>query len=85
MSFIGILFIAFLGWKLVRVRKESGENKPLIDLQEYLIEMIVSSESPWIGERFHALNRDFGNDIVLMGIVSERRHCKKTSCYGNIR
>ena len=76
-SFIGILFIAFLGWKLVRVRKESGENKPLIDLQEYLIEMTVSSESPWIGERFHALNRDFGNDIVLMGIVSKEGTVRK--------
>lgn len=76
-SFIGIIFIAFLGWRLVRVRKKTGENKPLIDLQEYLIEMIVSPDSPWIGKRFHALNRDFGSDIILMGMVSEEGTVRK--------
>jgi len=34
-SFFGILFIALLGWRFVKLRKEGSQQRPLVDIQDY--------------------------------------------------
>ncbi|MBE20426.1 MAG: citrate transporter [Gammaproteobacteria bacterium] len=76
-SFIGILFIAFLGWRLVKLREEGSEQRPLVDIQEYLIEMTIGEESNLVGKRIHELTSELGPDNVLMGVVSDKGTIRK--------
>ena len=76
-SFLGILFIAFLGWRLVKLREEGSVNRPLVDIQDYLVEMTVEEESELVGKRIHELTRKLGSDNVLMGVVSKKGTIRK--------
>ena len=76
-SFIGILFIAFIGWRLVKLRENSGGARPLVDLQEYLIEMTINEESDLVGKRVHEFRRRLGADTVLVGAVNEKGKKRK--------
>ena len=50
-SLLGILFIAILGWRFVKLREEGSEKIPLVDIQDYLIEMTIPEESILVGKR----------------------------------
>ena len=76
-SILGILFIAFLGWRFVKLREEGSEQIPLVDIQDYLIEMTISEDSILVGKRIHELTSELGTDNVLMGVVSEKGTIRK--------
>ena len=76
-SFIGILFMAFIGRRLVKIRENSGGARPLVDLQEYLIEMTINEESDLVGKRVHEFRRKLGADTVLVGAVNEKGKKRK--------
>ena len=76
-SFIGILFIGFIGWKLVKLREEGSAQKPLVDIQDYLVEMTIGEESELVGKRVHELTGQLGSDNVLMGVVSDKGTIRK--------
>jgi di/tricarboxylate transporter len=76
-SILGILFIAFLGWRFVKLREEGSEQIPLVDIQDYLIEMTISEDSILVGKRVHELTSELGTDNVLMGVVSEKGSIRK--------
>ena len=71
-SILGILFIAFVGWRFVKLREEGSEKIPLVDIQDYLVEMTVSEDSILVGKRVHELTSELGTDNVLIGVVSEK-------------
>jgi len=71
-SLLGILFIAIVGWRLVKLREEGSEKIPLVDIQDYLVEMTISEDSTLVGKRIHELTSELGTDNVLMGVVSEK-------------
>ena len=71
-SILGILFIAFVGWRFVKLREEGSEKIPLVDIQDYLVEMTISEDSTLVGKRIHELTSELGTDNVLMGVVSEK-------------
>ena len=50
-SVLGILFIAFIGWRFVKLREEGSEKIPLVDIQDYLVEMTISEDSTLVGKR----------------------------------
>ena len=76
-SFFGILFIALLGWRFVKLRKEGSQQRPLVDIQDYLVEMTVEEDSELIGKRIHEFTRKLGSVNVLMGVVSEKGTIRK--------
>ena len=76
-SFLGILFIALVGWRFVKLREEGSEKIPLLDIQDYLVEMTVSEDSTLVGKRVHELTSQIGTDNVLMGVVSEKGTIRK--------
>ena len=71
-SVIGILFIAFVGWRFVKLREEGSEKTPLVDIQDYLVEMTISEDSALVGKRIHELTSELGTDNVLIGVVTEK-------------
>ena len=76
-SFLGILFISFVGWRFVKLREEGSEKIPLVDIQDYLIEMTIPEESILVGKRVHELTSEIGTDNVLMGVVSDKGTVRK--------
>tara|TARA_B100000945_G_scaffold224878_1_gene181820 strand:- start:2736 stop:4505 length:1770 start_codon:yes stop_codon:yes gene_type:complete len=76
-SFLGILFIAIVGWRFVKLREEGSEQIPLVDIQDYLIEMTIPEESILVGKRVHELTGEIGTDNVLMGVVSDKGAVRK--------
>ena len=76
-SFLGILFIAFIGWRFVKLREGGSAQTPLVDIQDYLIEMTISEESILVGKRVHELTSEIGTDNVLLGVVSEKGTIRK--------
>ena len=76
-SFLGILFITLVGWRFVKLREEGSEQRPLLDIQDYLVEMTIEEGSDLVGKRIHWLTGKLGSDNVLMGVVSEKGTIRK--------
>lgn len=76
-TFLGILFITVVGWRLVNQREPNGLQRPLVDIQEYLVEMTINEDSPLVGQRIHKLTASLGSDTVLMGVVSDKGRIRK--------
>tara|TARA_Y100001970_G_scaffold6943_2_gene7964 strand:- start:19795 stop:21570 length:1776 start_codon:yes stop_codon:yes gene_type:complete len=76
-SLVGILFIFFFSTYLVRLREGEGKAKPLVDIQDYLIEMTINEESPLVGKRIHELSSNLGPDNVFLGVVSDKGVIRK--------
>ena len=76
-SLLGIVFIALIGWRLVKLREEAGAQRPLLDIQDYLVEMTIDEQSELVGKRVHELTSALGTDNVLMGVVSDKGTIRK--------
>ena len=64
-------------WRFVKLREEGSEQIPLVDIQDYLIEMTIPEESILVGKRVHELTGEIGTDNVLMGVVSDKGAVRK--------
>ena len=80
-SFLGILFIAFIGWRLIKLRPISSENNPLIELEDYLVEMVITKNSKLIDKRALDFRQELDTDTALMGQIDENG--KKIEIHGN--
>ncbi len=72
-----ILFIAFIGNRLIFLRKEIPSNENLIDLKGYLFEVLVNENSSSIGMTLYAFKKRAGEDTEILGIVSESGAVRK--------
>ena len=78
-SLLGVVFIAFLGYRLVKVRQEAGDEIKLIDLKNYLFEVRVKKDSKAIGKRLSEIKKIAGPETEVMGIVNESGAVSKVS------
>ena len=79
------MFIAFVGNKLIFLRKEIPSNEHLIDLKGYLFEVQVNNDSSSIGMTLYAFKQRAGEDTEILGIVSESGSIKKVQNNMRIR
>ena len=75
-TLLGILFIAFIGKKLIFLREKTSD-KPLINLKGYLFEVVVNEGSAAIGLTLYKFKKQAGEDIEILGIVSDTGSIKK--------
>jgi di/tricarboxylate transporter len=78
-SLLGVVFIAFLGYRLVKVRQEAGDEIKLIDLKNYLFEVRVKKDSKAIGKRLSEIKKVAGPETEVLGIVNEAGAVSKVS------
>ena len=78
-SLLGVIFIAFLGYRLVKVRQEAGDEIKLIDLKNYLFEVRVKKDSKAIGKRLSEIKKIAGPEAEVLGIVNESGAVSKVS------
>ena len=62
---------------MVKQREPNGLQRPLVDIQEYLVEMTINEDSKLVGQRIHTLTANLGSDTVLMGVVSDKGRIRK--------
>ena len=80
-SILGILFIALIGWRLIKQRPIYSENNPLIELEDYLVEMVITENSKLIEKRALDFRQELDTDTALMGQIDENG--KKIEIHGN--
>ncbi len=78
-SLLGVVFIAFLGYRLGKVRQEAGDEIKLIDLKNYLFEVRVKKDSKAIGKRLSEIKKVAGPETEVLGIVNESGAVSKVS------
>ena len=78
-SLLGVVFIAFLGYRLVKVRQEAGDEIKLIDPKNYLFEVRVKKDSKAIGKRLSEIKKVAGPETEVLGIVNESGAVSKVS------
>ena len=76
-TIICIVFIAFVGNKLIFLRKEVPTSEHLINLKGYLFEVMVNEGSSSIGMTLYAFKTQAGEDTEILGIVSESGSVRK--------
>ena len=79
--FFGILFIVFLGTKLITKRKEKESHSPLIELEDYLVEMTIEENSSLIDKRVNEFRSELDVDTSLMGYINDKE--TKSELHGN--
>ena len=67
----GLVFIALLGFILVKNRSGENDSSSLVDINEYLVELVINKDSELIGKRTQEFRKELGSDIVLIGSVNE--------------
>ena len=82
-SVIGIVFIMLIGWRLIPIRPINSVNNPLINLDDYLVEMKVNANSPLIDKRAYDLRSMLDDDTSLIGKINEEN--KKSEIHGNYK
>ena len=80
-SVIGIIFIMLIGWRLIPIRPINSVRNPLINLDDYLVEMKVDENSPLIDKRAYDLRSLLDDDTSLIGQIDEDD--KKSEIHGN--
>ena len=70
-SFLSIIFIGLISHKLVAKRKLAKTNN-LIDLDNFLFELIVPEGSNAIGLTFSSFVKKAGNETEILGLVNEK-------------
>ena len=70
-SILGVLFIALIGFRFVKVRDNANDQTRLIDLKNYLFEVTVKDDSKAIGMRLSEIKKMSGPETEVLGVVNE--------------
>ena len=83
-SFLSIIFIGLISSKLVAKRKLAKTNN-LIDLDNFLFELVVPEGSNAIGQTFSNFIKKAGNETEILGLVNEKGAVSKVRNNSKIR
>ena len=83
-SFLSIIFIGLISSKLVAKRKLAKTNN-LIDLDNFLFELVVPEGSKAIGLTFSNFIKKAGNETEILGLVNEKGAVSKVRNNSKIR
>ena len=83
-SFLSIIFIGLISSKLVAKRKLAKTNN-LIDLDNFLFELVVPEGSKAIGLTFSSFIKKAGNETEILGLVNENGAVSKVGNNSKIR
>ena len=69
----GLLFVAFIGWRLIPQGDDASEaGDPMADMAQYIAELTVPEDSKHIGKRVRDLTEVADkNDVAILGLVRD--------------
>ncbi len=71
-TILGLLFITFIGVKLIQLRDQKNTGSSLIDLKGYLFEVRVNENSELIGRTLSGFKKIAGEDFEIIGVVNDK-------------
>lgn len=72
-ALVGLLFISFIGWRLIPDRGKSASAETLFEIHEYTSELRIKENSPLVGKLMGSVDVLNGSDIVTVGFVSDKK------------
>jgi di/tricarboxylate transporter len=73
-AIIGLLYICLIGWRFIpQRRKASKTSEDLYQMQDYISELSIPSDSPIIGMKRIELERFIDADIAIIGLIRGKR------------
>ena len=69
----GILFITFIGWRLLPERKGQSSGSDLFEIDNYITEVRVTSDSKIKGDTYGDLYGITENEVQLLGLVRRKK------------
>ena len=67
-AFVGILFLATVGWRMLPARRGSVSIQRLMQMEHYFSEVFVPPESPFAGRPLRDM-QELGLDVNVVGLV----------------
>jgi di/tricarboxylate transporter len=83
LTIFGIIFISFLGWRLIALRPVNSLDNPLIKIDDYLTEMTIKPNSPLIDIRAQDFRSKLDTDTAVIGQIDSTE--KKVELHGNFK
>ena len=83
LTFFGIIFISFLGWRLITLRPINSLENPLIKIDDYLTEMTIKPNSSLIDMRAQDFRSKLDADTAVIGQIDSTE--KKVELHGNFK
>lgn len=83
----GVLFITFLGWRLIpRARREGGPVPRIIEIDDYVTELRVPETSPLIGRGPRQIQAIFDEQrVALLGLIRDHQKVQLATWRGRVR
>ena len=60
-----------IGWRLIQIRPINTDNNNLIELNDYLVEMVIENKSKIIDKTAAEFRKELNTDTSLIGYVNE--------------
>lgn len=71
LSVVGVLFISFLGWRILPKRTSAKGDEDLFDIDEYITEVQITDDSPLLYSEISKINAFTDADFKLIGLVRD--------------
>ena len=86
-AMVGVLFVAFIGWRLIpRARREGGPAPRIIEIDDYLTELRVPPGSSLVGKGPRQLQAIFeAQSAQLLELIRERERVPLTAWRGRVK
>lgn len=65
----GLLFICFVGWRLIPSRRPRASLSDAIDIADYMVEVRAIENSPFVGRLVRDLEESVGEDVAIVGLI----------------
>ncbi len=77
----GVLFIVFIGWRLIPQRKGRLSREELFEIDSYITEVVVPKKSELTGKRLRDLENATDGDVVVVGHTRNNQRFPAPSPY----
>lgn len=79
---VGVIFVALIGWRLLPSREKAvDENEALYHVEDYITEVRLPEESPFVGSRLIDLETLGQGDVVVVALVRRKDRMLAPSGY----
>ena len=68
-ALVGLLFIAFIGWRLIPKRKGEDSSQDLFNVEKYFTEVRLNDTSRLVGQQLKELKSILKVDLVLVAVI----------------
>jgi di/tricarboxylate transporter len=69
LAFVGVLFVGLVGWRFLPHRVSKNQDSDLFDIDDYITELRVPSDSKAAGTTLYDLIEHTEDDVQILGLV----------------